>query len=142
MLEHLADTLVGLGRALEVLVGTDLLADLLTLLGGDGLLAGLAQLLNGLGVVAKILLAADQDDRQALAEVQNLGDPLLLDVVEGVGRVDSEADQDDVRVGVGQGTQTVVILLTGGIPKGELNVLAIDLDIGDVVFEDGRDVDL
>jgi hypothetical protein len=31
-LEDLADTLIGTGRALEVLVGTDLLADLLTLL--------------------------------------------------------------------------------------------------------------
>lgn len=31
VLEHLADTLVGLGRALEVLVGANLLADLLTL---------------------------------------------------------------------------------------------------------------
>lgn len=31
-LEDLADTLVGTGRALKVLVGTDLLADLLTLL--------------------------------------------------------------------------------------------------------------
>lgn len=33
MLKHLSDALVGLGRALEVLVGTDLLADLLTLYG-------------------------------------------------------------------------------------------------------------
>lgn len=32
VLKHLADTLVGLCRTLEVLVGTDLLADLLTLL--------------------------------------------------------------------------------------------------------------
>lgn len=31
VLEHLADTLIGLGRALEVLVGANLLADLLTL---------------------------------------------------------------------------------------------------------------
>jgi hypothetical protein len=31
VLKHLADTLVGLGRALEVLVGANLLADLLTL---------------------------------------------------------------------------------------------------------------
>ena len=31
VLEDLADTLVGLGRALEVLVGTNLLANLLTL---------------------------------------------------------------------------------------------------------------
>lgn len=34
------------------------------------------QLLDGLLVEAQILLAADEDDGQALAEVQNLGDPL------------------------------------------------------------------
>lgn len=41
---------------------------------------------------------------------------LLLDVVKGVGRVDGEANQDNVRVGVGQGAQTIVILLAGSIP--------------------------
>ena len=46
------------------------------LLGGDRLLARLAELLNGLLVVAKILLASDQDDGEALAEVKNLRDPL------------------------------------------------------------------
>jgi hypothetical protein len=34
------------------------------------------QLLNRLLVEAQILLAANEDDGQALAEVQNLGDPL------------------------------------------------------------------
>ena len=34
------------------------------------------QLLNSLLVEAEILLATDKDDGQALAEVQNLGDPL------------------------------------------------------------------
>ena len=67
---------------------------------------------------------------------------LLLDVVKRVGRVDGEADEDDVRVGVGEGAETVVILLAGGIPEGELDVLAVNLDIGDVVLEDGGDVDL
>lgn len=67
---------------------------------------------------------------------------LLLDVVERVRRVDSEADQDDVRVGVGQRAQPVVILLASGIPQGQLDVLAIDLDIRDIVLKDGRDVDL
>ena len=67
---------------------------------------------------------------------------LLLDVVEGIGGVNSEADEDDVRVGVRQRAQTVVILLAGGIPEGELDVLAVDLDIGDVVLKDGGDVDL
>ena len=43
---------------------------------GDGLLRCLVQLLNGLLVVSQILLAADEDDGQAGAEVQDLGNPL------------------------------------------------------------------
>lgn len=46
------------------------------LLWGYRLLGSLVQLLNRLLVEAQILLAADQDDGQALAEVQHLGDPL------------------------------------------------------------------
>jgi hypothetical protein len=61
--------------------------------------------------------------------VKDLGDPLLLDVVERVGRVDREADEDDVRVRVREGTETVVVFLTGGIPEGELDALAIDDDV-------------
>lgn len=67
---------------------------------------------------------------------------LLLDVVERVWRVDGETDQDDVGVGVRQRTETVVIFLTSRIPKGEFNVLAINLDIGNIVLENGGDVDL
>jgi hypothetical protein len=142
VLKHLANTLVGLGRALEVLVGADLLTDLLTLFGRHGLLAGLAKLLDRLLVVSQILLAANENDGETLAEVKDLRNPLLLDVVKRVGGVDGEANQDDMGIGVGQGTETVVVLLASRIPKGQLDVLAIDLDIGDVVLKDGRDVDL
>ena len=45
-------------------------------------------------------------------------------------------------VGVAEGPETVVVFLAGGIPKGQLDVLAIDLDIGDVVLEHGWDVHL
>jgi hypothetical protein len=83
-LEDLANTLVGSRRALEVLVGTDLLANFLTLLGGNGLLRGLGELLDCLGVMTEILLASDEDDRETLAEVKNFRDPLLLNVVERV----------------------------------------------------------
>lgn len=67
---------------------------------------------------------------------------LLLDVVERVGRVDGEADEDDVRVGVRERAQTVVVLLACGIPEGELDVLAVDLYVGNVVLEDSGHVDL
>lgn len=46
------------------------------LFGGNGLLAGLAKLFNSLGVIAQILLASDEDDGKALAEVHDLGNPL------------------------------------------------------------------
>jgi hypothetical protein len=46
------------------------------LFGRDGLLARLPKLLNRLGVVSQILLAADKDDGQALAEMKNFRDPL------------------------------------------------------------------
>ena len=135
------------------------------LLLGDGSLRGLVKFLDSLLVVSEILLTSNEDDRKTLAEMQDLGDPLLknkscqhaarhvrwqfrraayllLDVVEGVGRVDGETDQNDMRVRVGERAQSVVIFLASGIPEGELDVLAIDLDIGDVVLEDGGDVDL
>lgn len=67
---------------------------------------------------------------------------LLLDVVEGIGRVDRKADQDDVGVRVGEGTETVIVFLASSIPQGEFNVLVVNLDIGDVVLEDCGDVDL
>jgi hypothetical protein len=116
------------------------------------------QLFNGLGVKAKILLATDKDDGQSRAKVKNFGDPLqtvsglsctqnsktclFLNVVERVGRVDSKANQDDVRVGIRQWTETVVVFLTSGIPQGKLDVFAVNLDIGDVVFKNSWDVDL
>jgi hypothetical protein len=47
-----------------------------------------------------------------------------------------------VRVGVWERTEAVVIFLASSIPEGELDVLAIDLYIGDVVLEDGGHIDL
>lgn len=47
-----------------------------------------------------------------------------------------------MRVRVGERSEPIVVFLTRRIPKSELNVLAINLDIGDVVLEDSGDVDL
>ena len=67
---------------------------------------------------------------------------LLLHVVKRIRRVDSETDEDDVGVGVAEGSKPIVVFLTGSIPQGKLNVFPIDLHIGDVVLEHGRDIDL
>jgi hypothetical protein len=47
-----------------------------------------------------------------------------------------------VGIGVGERAETVVILLASRIPKSQLDVLSIDLNIGHIVLEDGWDVDL
>lgn len=46
------------------------------LLGSNGLLAGLVKLFNGLLVVTQILLATNEDDGEAAAEVNDFGNPL------------------------------------------------------------------
>jgi len=94
VLEDLLDTISRPGRALEVLVGANLLRDGGTLLLGHGLLLVLGQLLNGLGVVPQVPLAANQDDGEALAKVENLRDPLLLDILQGIWVVYGEAHED------------------------------------------------
>lgn len=45
-------------------------------------------------------------------------------------------------VRVGKRSKSIVIFLTCGIPKRELDVLSIYLDVGDVVLKDSWDVDL
>ena len=67
---------------------------------------------------------------------------LLLHVVKRIRRVDSETDEDDVGVGVAEGSKPIVVFLTGSIPQGKLYVFPIDLHIGDVVLEHGGDIDL
>jgi hypothetical protein len=45
-----------------------------------------------------------------------------------------------MRVGIGKRAEAVIIFLTRSIPKGQLNVFAIDLDIGDVILKDSGDI--
>jgi hypothetical protein len=66
----------------------------------------------------------------------------LLHVVEGVWGVDGKAYEDNVRIRITQRAETIIILLAGGIPQSQLNVLAIDFDIGNIVLKHRWDVDL
>lgn len=51
------------------------------LLGGNWLLAGLVKFLNCLLVVTQILLTADKNDWETVAEMKDFGDPLLAEHV-------------------------------------------------------------
>jgi hypothetical protein len=66
----------------------------------------------------------------------------LLHVVEGVWRVDGKTYEDNVRIRITQRAETIIVLLAGGIPQSQLNVLAINFDIGNIVLKHRGDVDL
>ncbi len=67
---------------------------------------------------------------------------LVHDVFERVRAVNGKTDKDEVRLGVRQRPQSVVFLLSGRIPKRQLNDLAGGrvYGIGDVVLEYCRDI--
>lgn len=75
-LEHLPNSLTGLGTALNVALGTDLLSYSQTLSALNWALVHPFQILFGLAVLAEILLARDEDDGKTLTEVEDLGNPL------------------------------------------------------------------
>jgi hypothetical protein len=140
LVEHGLETLLGEGRALHVLDGSDFLGHLHALLVGDGGLTLGTELLNGLLVLAKIELGTSEDDGGVGAVVRDLREPLGANVLEG-GRVDDRvSDQEDISLGVGQGTKAIVILLTSSIPKTKVDGLAVDHDVSRVIVKDGGDV--
>jgi hypothetical protein len=47
-----------------------------------------------------------------------------------------------VGVGVREGSQTIIVFLSGCIPQCQLNVLSINLDICYIVLKDSRNIDL
>lgn len=65
------------------------------------------------------------------------GTDLGLDVVEGRGADDGEADEEDVGLGVGERSQPVVVFLSSSVPQAEADGLAINHDVRRVVVEAG-----
>lgn len=127
-------------RALYVLDGVEVLRQVLTLLRGDRLLALLRQLLNHSGIIAQIYLSTNDEAGNTGTVVPDFGKPFLLDVLETGGRVDREADEENVGLGVTQGTQTVVILLSSGIEQPKRVRFVADHNSDGIVVEDGWNV--
>lgn len=65
---------------------------------------------------------------------------LMLYILQRIRGVDGEADQDDVRFGIGQRAQTLVVLLSRGIPQGQLDRPSIHPTICYIVLENGGDL--
>ena len=68
------------------------------------------------------LFVTNEDDGDIGAEMFDLRGPFLWDILQRVGGVYTEAHQDDIGVGVGEGPQSVIVLLSSCIPECELNL--------------------
>ena len=67
---------------------------------------------------------------------------LGFDVIERRRADDGEADKEDIGLRVGQRSQTVVILLAGGIPQTQANRSTIHHHTRGVVIEAGKSVNM
>mmetsp|Transcript_8069 Transcript_8069/g.16119 ORF Transcript_8069/g.16119 Transcript_8069/m.16119 type:complete len:214 (-) Transcript_8069:10-651(-) len=138
--EHLLQTLLGQGRAFQVAVCAQLGTELLTVHGRNWGQALLLQAADRLRVVTQIQLGTYQDEWDTWRVVLDLWVPLGLHVLKAGRADDRKADQKHISLRVRQRAQTIVIFLSGGIPKSQVDWLAVNHDIGRVVIEHGRDV--
>lgn len=98
-------------RALHVILRSDLLRHPLRPRAGHGLDAGAVQANEHVDVQQEVRLRAHQDNGRGGVGGTDRGHPLLGDVVEGSGVDHAEAQQEDVRVRVGQRSELIKLLL-------------------------------
>jgi len=115
--------------------GTNLLCDSHTLFRSDWLLASFPEFINYTTVASQILLASDKNNRCVRTKVHHLGDPRFLNIIQRIWRVNCKADKDYMGAGIAERSETVVLFLTCCIPQSELDVLSVNIDIGNVAFE-------
>jgi len=87
-------------RTFQVLVCPDLLCNDQGLVVRNWLHALLSQALKCSGILSQVELRTNEDDGDGGSMVINLGEPLCANVVEGGGRDDGEANQEDISLGI------------------------------------------
>jgi len=98
-------------RTLHVVRRPDLLCHAPSPGAQNGLDVGPVQVDEDVDVQQEVRLSPDQDDGRGRVVRPDLGDPLLGDVVERGGVDHAEAQEEDVRVGVGQSPEFIKLLL-------------------------------
>ena len=123
------------GGALEVLDSPHLPPQPRPLTARHGLLLAGRQRLHHLHVVPEVGLGAHQDEGSLGAEVLDLRHPGLLHILESGGGDHAEADDEDVRLGVGERPQLVEVRLAGCVEEVESVGLLADHHCGRVVLK-------
>lgn len=112
-IEDLFEVLLSQGRALNVGGGFDLLGTQPGRLLGYRLLFALVQLDEDFDVFSEVRLCPHKDDGGFGTVAPDLWHPFLTDVLEGGGTHDTEAQEEDIGVGVAQRPELVKLILQG-----------------------------
>lgn len=102
-------------RALEKRIGSNIPGNGLPFGGGDGLLTPLREAIEFDGIFPEIHLAAAQNHVTTRTDALDLGGPATFDVFQGRVMDDGVAENEDIGLVVGEGSEALVVLLAGGI---------------------------
>ena len=141
LLEYLIETLlVQICATFVVAHSPDSSRHSLSILFSDSFFLHCSELRLDIFVVSEILFSSDQYLWDPRGVVGQLRPPLRLDVVEADRGDNGEADDEDVRVGVGESPQGLVVLLTRRVPELEADLNPLHGHVVGVVVEHGGDV--
>jgi len=140
LIEYVLQALLREGRALKVLHSANILRHSYALAVRNRRHTPLTELLNGNRIFTQIQFGANQDQRRRRGMMRDFRPPFGPDVLETRRTYEREADEEDVGLGVRQGPESVIILLTGRIPKSKRNRFPVHHHIGRVIVKYSWDV--
>ena len=121
--EHFSNAILGFGWAFQVAESVDLVSHVTTFFRSNRLLLHLHQLSLRIFIISQIAFVAHQNDGHVRTEMLHFRRPFLGNVLQAVRTVNTEAHQDNVGIWIRQWTKSVVVFLTSGIPKSQLNLM-------------------
>lgn len=119
LIKHILELVLRQGTTLDVLHGAQLLGHPLAVLFPHRLHLLLGQLVLDTRIISQIDLCTDYEAGDTGTVVMDLWEPLLADVLERGRGGHAEADEENIGLGVGEGSESIVIFLTGGIKQAK-----------------------
>ena len=104
--EHFAHALACLRRAFEIVSRADAFGAEQRVFGGDDLLVLSFDAFVNRRVVAQVTFVRDEKDGNVVAEMLHFRRPLVQHTRQTVRRIESETDQNDLRIGIAENTKS------------------------------------
>lgn len=135
---HLLQSSLRQGGTFHVFNSSNFVCQLLALLPLQRRQALLGECAQRFPVLAQIDLCAYQDYGRVRTVVLDLRKPLGRDILEGGRAGHAKAYEEDVGLGIGEGSQPVVVFLAGRVPQPAGHLYAVHDHGGRVIIEAAR----